>query len=67
MPIYNKEEAKRIMDKALGYSKADGCEINISGGTSGNIRYARNTVSTAGARSTPVSYTHLTLPTIYSV
>ncbi len=52
MPIYNKEEAKRIMDKALEYSKADGCEINISGGTSGNIRYARNTVSTAGARST---------------
>jgi len=51
MAIYSKEDAKRIMDKALDYSKADGCEINLSGDNSGNIRYARNTVSTAGARS----------------
>lgn len=51
MAIYSKEEAKQIMSKALEYSKADGCEINISGSDSGNIRYARNTVSTAGARS----------------
>jgi len=51
MAIYSKEEAKRILEKALSYSSADGCEINLSGGESGNIRYARNTVSTAGAKS----------------
>ena len=51
MAIYNKEDAKAIMAKALEYSKADGCEVNLSGFDSGNIRYARNTVSTAGAQS----------------
>lgn len=51
MAIYTKEEAQQIMQKALGFSKADGCEVNISGSNSGNIRYARNTVSTAGAQS----------------
>ena len=48
MTILSKEEAKAILDKVLGYSKAEGCEANIEGSTTGNIRYARNTVSTAG-------------------
>lgn len=48
MAIYSKEEAKQILDKALSFSKADTCEINLGGQNSGNIRYARNTVSTAG-------------------
>nr|WP_288934524.1 TldD/PmbA family protein [uncultured Allomuricauda sp.] len=52
MAIYTKEEAKMILEKALSFSKADACEINLSGSNSGNIRYARNTVSTAGYRST---------------
>lgn len=51
MSIYTKEEAKAILDKALSYSKADGCELNIYGDVTGNIRYARNTVSTAGVNS----------------
>ena len=51
MAIYTKEEAKAIMSKALEYNKADGCEVNLYGSESGNIRYARNTVSTAGAQS----------------
>ena len=51
MAIYTKEEAKQIMEKALSFSKADGCEINMSGSESGNIRYARNTVTTSGHRS----------------
>ncbi len=51
MAIYSKEEAKQIMEKALSFSTADACEINLSGSESGNIRYARNTVSTAGHRS----------------
>ncbi|MBP2834008.1 TldD/PmbA family protein [Aquimarina sp. U1-2] len=51
MAIYTKEEARQIMEKALSFSTADACEINLSGSESGNIRYARNTVSTAGHRS----------------
>jgi predicted Zn-dependent protease len=51
MAIYTKEEARRIMEKALSFSTADACEVNLSGSESGNIRYARNTVSTAGHRS----------------
>lgn len=51
MAIYTEEEAKKIMEKALSFSTADTCEINLSGEESGNIRYARNTVSTAGHRS----------------
>ena len=51
MAIYTKEEARQIMEKALSFSKADACEVNLSGSESGNIRYARNTVSTAGHRS----------------
>lgn len=51
MAIYTKEEARRIMEKALSFSTADACEINMGGSESGNIRYARNTVSTAGHQS----------------
>ncbi|GLU45326.1 TldD/PmbA family protein [Allomuricauda sp. NBRC 101325] len=51
MAIYTEEEAKKILEKALSFSKADACEINLDGSNSGNIRYARNTVSTAGYRS----------------
>lgn len=51
MAIYSKEEAKQIMEKALSFSKSDSCEVNLDGSESGNIRYARNTVSTAGHRS----------------
>ncbi len=48
MAIFTKEEAKQLLDKALSYSKAETCEVNLTGDNSGNIRYARNTVSTAG-------------------
>ncbi len=48
MAIYSKEEARTILEKALSFSQADTCEVNLSGSNSGNIRYARNTVSTAG-------------------
>ncbi len=51
MAIYTKEEAKQIMEKALSFSTADACVINMSGSERGNIRYARNTVSTSGHRS----------------
>ncbi len=52
MPILTKEEAQAILKKALSYSKADECELRLSGSEGGNIRYARNAVSTAGDIST---------------
>ena len=48
MAIFSKEEANKILEKVLQYSKADGCEANLNGTHGGNIRYARNSVSTAG-------------------
>jgi predicted Zn-dependent protease len=48
MAILTKEEAKKIIDKVLSYSKADEMEVSIFGGKTGNIRYARNTVNTSG-------------------
>lgn len=48
MPILSKEEAQALMKKVLSYSKADECEVNLYGFDGGNIRYARNSVSTSG-------------------
>ena len=48
MAILTKDEAKKIIDKVLAYSKADELSVNLSGGRTGNIRYARNSVSTSG-------------------
>lgn len=51
MAIISKEEARKILEKVLSYSKADSCEISLNGSKGGNIRYARNTVSTSGTES----------------
>jgi predicted Zn-dependent protease len=48
MPILSKEEAQTILKKAMAFSKAEDCTISLSGSEGGNIRYARNAVSTAG-------------------
>jgi predicted Zn-dependent protease len=48
MKILNQEETKRIADKVMSFSKADECTVTITGSRTGNIRYARNAVSTAG-------------------
>ncbi len=47
--ILTEAEAKALLTKVLSYSKADSCEVNLSGAERGNIRYARNEVSTSGA------------------
>lgn len=44
----SKDEAQALLKKVLSYSKADECEVNLNGNDSGNIRYARNAVSTSG-------------------
>lgn len=51
MAILNREEAEAILSKILKYSKADSCTVNLGGSDQGNIRYARNTVSTSGIES----------------
>lgn len=48
MAILSKEEAQAILKKVVGFSKADFCEVSLRGSDGGNIRYARNAVSTAG-------------------
>ncbi|SEJ30977.1 Predicted Zn-dependent protease or its inactivated homolog [Dyadobacter koreensis] len=50
--ILTEDEAKALLQKVLKFSKADECEINISGEKSGNLRYARNEVSTSGSQLT---------------
>lgn len=37
-----------MLKKVLSYSKADECEVNLFGNDGGNVRYARNSVSTSG-------------------
>ena len=50
MPIILTEsEAKTLLQKVLSYSKADECEVNLLGEERGNLRYARNEVSTSGS------------------
>ncbi|MGB9992802.1 TldD/PmbA family protein [Massilia sp. SM-13] len=48
MKILTQDEAKRITDKVLSLSKADECVVTLNGSRVGNVRYARNAVSTAG-------------------
>jgi len=48
MALLSEEDCRRILKKALGFSKADECEVSLNGSDSANIRYARNSVSTSG-------------------
>ena len=47
--ILTEAEAKALLEKVLRFSKADECEVNLLGEIRGNLRYARNEVSTSGA------------------
>jgi len=48
MAILSKDEAQQILKKVVGFSKADGIQATLNGDDGGNIRYARNSVSTSG-------------------
>ena len=48
MTMYTEQQAKAILDKVIALSKADECTATLSGGVSGNIRFALNNVSTSG-------------------
>ncbi|SFP74099.1 TldD/PmbA family protein [Hymenobacter arizonensis] len=49
MPILSKDDAQTILKKVLSFSTADECEVSLNGQIGGNVRSARNTISTAGA------------------
>jgi predicted Zn-dependent protease len=48
MSILTQEQTKRICDRVMALTKADECMATVSGSRAGNIRFARNAVSTAG-------------------
>ncbi|MBD2767730.1 TldD/PmbA family protein [Hymenobacter sp. BT664] len=48
MPMLTQTEAQDILKKVLSFSTSDDCEATLNGSTSGNVRSARNTISTAG-------------------
>lgn len=50
MSLLSKDDARALLENVLRYSKADTCEVTLNQSTGGNIRYARNTVTTAGAQ-----------------
>jgi predicted Zn-dependent protease len=52
MAILSKDEAQALLKKVLTYSTADECAVGLDGHNTGNIRYARSSVSTAGASDT---------------
>src|SRR5215213_139884 len=49
--IWTKEHAKALADRALSFSRADETQVALSGGDRANVRFARNSVTTAGASS----------------
>ena len=51
MGILSEKHAKELLTKVISYSKADEIECTLEGSNEGNIRYARNTVTTAGETS----------------
>ena len=51
MSLLSKDDARALLEKVLSFSQAEACEANLNGLNGGNIRYARNTVTTAGAQS----------------
>src|SRR2546423_1560281 len=49
--IWTREQAKALIDRALSFSKAEEAQVILNGGDRANVRFARNSVTTAGASS----------------
>jgi predicted Zn-dependent protease len=49
--IFTKEQARALTDKVLSMSKADETLVTVTGNDRANLRFARNTATTAGAAS----------------
>lgn len=50
MTMLSKDEAQALLKKVIALSKAETCEANLNGNTNGNIRTARNSVTTSGVQ-----------------
>jgi predicted Zn-dependent protease len=61
MALLSEQEAKKIIDKVIALSSADETTVTLNGNRTGNIRYARNTVSTSGEKDN----LSLTLTTVF--
>lgn len=48
MSILSEAQAKAILDKVIAFSTADNTSAVLSGGIGGNVRFARNDISTSG-------------------
>ena len=48
MSMMSEQQAREILRKVIALSQADEVTANLSGGSEGNIRFARNDVSTSG-------------------
>ena len=48
MSILTEEQARAILTKVVGLSKADECTAQLGGSIDGNVRFALNNVSTSG-------------------
>lgn len=44
----SRDEAKRLTDRVLALSSAEGCQVNVGSGVDGNTRFAGNEISTSG-------------------
>jgi predicted Zn-dependent protease len=49
--IWTREQAKALTDRVLSFSKAESTTVVLTGGDRANVRFARNTATTAGASS----------------
>ena len=48
MPPFSESEARALLDRVMGLSQSEGCSADLQATRSGNIRFARNAVSTSG-------------------
>ena len=48
MSMMNEQQARAILEKVVALSQADECTATLSGGSEGNVRFARNDISTSG-------------------
>ncbi len=44
----SRDEARRLCDRVLALSKAEGCQVSVQSGSTGNTRYAGNEATTGG-------------------
>jgi predicted Zn-dependent protease len=45
---WNRDEARKTIEKALSFSTAGDCEVSLEGGISSHTRFARNEITTSG-------------------